>query len=81
MLQASQYRNEGLEKLAGALAKVPARKLLCEPQSAIPDSNVTGSSTLQNMFRGLRACLQVNESQSDALLRVNQILYEMMQDL
>ena len=33
------------------------------------------------MFKGLRSCLQVNENQSEALLRVNQILYDMMQDL
>lgn len=33
------------------------------------------------MFKGLRACLQVAETNSDALLRVNQILYDMMQDL
>ena len=39
MLQVSLMRMEGLEKLAAALQKVPARKLLCEPQSAIPDGN------------------------------------------
>lgn len=41
------------------------------------------------MFKGLRACLQVAEvsggdaaeRNSEALLRVNQILYDMMQDL
>lgn len=40
-----------------------------------------GSQNLQNIFKGLRSCLQVNEKESDALLRVNQILYDMMQDL
>lgn len=39
------------------------------------------SGNLSNMFKGLRACLQVAEANSDALLKVNQILYDMMQDL
>lgn len=74
MLQSSTQRIEGLDKLSAALAKTPARKLLCEPQTSIP----AGTGNLQNMFKGLRACLQVQETNSDALLRVNQILYDMM---
>ena len=75
MLLSQQQRLDGLDKLSTALAKTSARKLLCEPPSNIPGE---GSQQLQSIFRGLRSCLQVSESQSDALLRVNQILYDMM---
>lgn len=67
----------GLEKLSAALAKTPARKLLCEPQGGIPASE----SNISHIFKGMRSCLQVNESETDALLAVNQILYDMMTDL
>ena len=75
MMQMTQTRLDGLDKLATALAKTPARKLLCDPAVG------GGGVSLSNVFKGLRSCLQVGESQSDALLRVNQILYDMMQDL
>ena len=71
MLMVSHLRMEGLEKLAAALAKVPARKLLCEQQTGIIPDGQGQATLLQAVFRGLRTCLQVNESQSDALLRVN----------
>lgn len=67
MLQSQQQRLDGLDKLSAALAKTRAVKLLCDPPSSIPG----GNQHLQNMFKGLRSCLQVAETQSDALLKVN----------
>jgi len=60
--------------LASAISKTPARKLFAEPHGSIPG----GSQQRQDIFKGLRVCLQVSESETDALLRVNQILYDMM---
>ena len=54
---------------------MPARKLLVEPAS------IGGGSYLQQIFRGLKSCLQVSETQSDCILKCNQILYEMMGDV
>ena len=53
MIQSQQQRLDGLDKLSAALAKTPARKLLCEPQSSI----LGGAHDLQNIFKGLRSCL------------------------
>ena len=54
MLQFQAQREEGLVRLAAALEKTPARKLLCEPQGGIIPG---GSQNLQNIFKGLRASL------------------------
>ena len=66
MLQNSEQRMEGLDLLQAALAKTPARRLLADSES-----HLAGGSRLQVVFRGLRSCLQVSETHSDALLRVN----------
>lgn len=34
-----------------------------------------------NIFKGLRSCLQIHESQIDILMKVNQILYDLMPEL
>ena len=70
------------------LPSTPARRLLCSESQSSPATIIPAgvNSNLREMFKGLRACLQVGEvsggdaaeRNSEALLRVNQILYDMM---
>ena len=64
-LQSQHSKHEGLDMLANAIAKNSARSVLCEP------ATIGGGTYLQQIFRGLRSCLQVPEAQYDTLLRVN----------
>jgi hypothetical protein len=69
MLHSAQLKQQGLDNLAPimTLAQLNALNL--------------NSVTVNNLFRGLRSCLQTNESEIDILMKVNQILYDLMPDL
>ena len=75
MLQNQVQRQDGLDLLAAAIAKTSARKLFAEPHGGLPGN---GALQRQEIFKGLRSSLQVSEAETDALLRVNQLLYDMM---
>ena len=70
MLQSSQLKLQGLDALA----------VIFETQ-LVPVCQTMSASTLNNLFRGLRSCLQSHETQVDILMKVNNVLYDIMPEL